>query len=375
MRTRENNIKYFLYARKSSESEDRQVQSIKDQVNRLKELAKDLNLEVVKEFTESKSAKQPNNRPIFDEMLKKIERGEADGILCWQINRLSRNPVDSGKINWMLQQGIIKSIQTVDKEYLPDDNVLMFSVESGMANQFILDLKKNTIRGLKGKIERGWLQGKAPQGYINDVINKTIIKDDERFDVLRRMWDEMLTGNYTVPKLLDKLNDEWGYLTRKTKRSGGRPMSRSEIYRILNDPFYYGYFKYKDKIHKGNQEPMITLGEFERVQEILGATKKPKQKTRTFSFTGIIRCGTCGCSITAEEKSKVIKSSGKRATYIYYRCTKRKTDVKCHEPAVNLETMEKQIIKEIDKYTIPEDFKDWALGVLSGYNDKEIEMR
>ena len=375
MRTRENNIKYFLYARKSSESEDRQVQSIKDQVNRLKDLAKDLDLGVVKEFTESKSAKQPNNRPIFDEMLKKIERGEADGILCWQINRLSRNPVDSGKINWMLQQGIIKSIQTVDKEYLPDDNVLMFSVESGMANQFILDLKKNTIRGLKGKIERGWLPGKAPQGYINDVINKTIIKDDERFDVLRRMWDEMLTGNYTVPKLLDKLNDEWGYLTRKTKRGGGRPMSRSEIYRILNDPFYYGYFKYKDKIHKGNHEPMITLGEFERVQEILGATKKPKQKTRTFSFTGIIRCGTCGCSITAEEKSKIIKSSGKRATYVYYRCTRRKTDIKCQEPAVNLETMEKQIIREIEKYTIPEEFKDWALGVLSGYNDKEIEMR
>ncbi len=131
------------------------MQLIKDQVNRLKELAKDLNLDVVKEFTESKSAKQPNNRPVFDDMLKRIEKGEADGILCWQINRLSRNLVDSGKINWMLQQGIIKSIQTVDKEYLPDDNVLMFSVESGMTNQFILDLKKNTIRGLKGKIERG----------------------------------------------------------------------------------------------------------------------------------------------------------------------------------------------------------------------------
>ncbi len=152
-------------------------------------------------------------------------------------------------------------------------------------------------------------------------------------------------------------------------------MSRSEIYCILNDLFYYGYFKYKDKIHKGNHEPMITLGEFERVQEILGATKKPKQKIRSFSFTGIIRCGTCGCSITAEEKSKIIKSSGRRVTYVYYRCTKRKTDIKCHESAVNLETMEKQIIKEIEKYTIPEEFKDWALGVLSGYNDKEIEMR
>ncbi|HOX10360.1 MAG TPA: recombinase family protein, partial [Candidatus Moranbacteria bacterium] len=91
-------IKYFLYARKSSENEDRQVQSIDDQVNRLKQLARDLNLDIKKIYTEAKSAKKPNNRPIFDEMMERIENGEANGILCWQINRLSRNPIDSGKI-------------------------------------------------------------------------------------------------------------------------------------------------------------------------------------------------------------------------------------------------------------------------------------
>ena len=78
-------IKYFLYARKSSESEDRQVQSIDDQVNRLKKIANDLNLDIKKTYTEAKSAKKPNNRPIFDEMIQRIEDGEADGILCWQL--------------------------------------------------------------------------------------------------------------------------------------------------------------------------------------------------------------------------------------------------------------------------------------------------
>ena len=111
-------IKYFLYARKSSESEDRQVQSIDDQINRLKQLATGLNLDIKKIYTEAKSAKKPNNRPIFEEMMQRIENGDADGILCWQINRLSRNPIDSGKISWLLQQGIIKSIQTIDRQYL-----------------------------------------------------------------------------------------------------------------------------------------------------------------------------------------------------------------------------------------------------------------
>jgi len=97
-------IKYFLYARKSSESEDRQVQSIQDQIDRLKALAIQMKLEIVEVYEEARSAKQPNNRPLFLEMLERIERGEAQGIVCWQINRLSRNPVDSGTLQWMLQK-------------------------------------------------------------------------------------------------------------------------------------------------------------------------------------------------------------------------------------------------------------------------------
>ncbi|MFA6096853.1 MAG: recombinase family protein [Candidatus Paceibacterota bacterium] len=368
-------IKYFLYARKSSESDDRQVQSIDDQINKLKELAKDSDLEIIKVLTESKSAKQPNNRPIFENMLAQIEKGKAQGILCWQINRLSRNPVDSGKINWMLQQGTIKSIQTIDKQYLPEDNVLMFSMESGMSNQFILDLRKNTKRGLEGKVQRGEFPAKAPQGYTNDVINKTIIKDPERFELIKKMWSLMLTGSCPPSKILDIANNEWGYRTKKTKRAGARPMSQSELYRIFNDPFYYGYFKYKGKISKGIHEPMITIEEFERVQELFGRKDRPQQKTHEFSFTGIIRCGHCGCLITAEEKRKFIKCTQKYANYTYYRCTRRKRELNCQEPAITMKNLEEQIIKEIDKYTIPLGFKDWALEVLKVDNGKEIERR
>jgi site-specific DNA recombinase len=375
MLNEDSKIKYFLYARKSSESEDRQVQSIDDQVNRLERLAKDLDLRIVKKFTEAKSAKQPNNRPVFEDMLNRIEKGEADGMLCWQINRLSRNPVDSGKIAWLLQGEIIRSIQTIDKQYLPQDNVLMFSVESGMANQFIIDLRKNTKRGLAGKIERGWLPGRAPQGYLNDVLNKTIIKDLDRYDLIKKMWELMLTGSYLPPKILDMANNEWSFLTRKTKRAGGQPMSMSEIYRIFNDPFYYGYFKYNDKIYKGNHEPMITIEDYERVQELLGRKNKPRHITHEFSFTGIMRCGHCGCLVTAEEKKKFIKSTKQYATYVYYRCTRKKKELNCKEPAAKLESLEKQIVEEIGKYTIPEEFKNWALNVLKKDNEKEVEDR
>src|SRR5690606_20021942 len=122
-------IKYFIYARKSSEDEDRQVQSIPEKIRYFKRIADDLVLNIKKIYSEEKSEKKPNNRPLFDEMLEKIENGEADGVLCWAVHRLSRNPVDSGRLSWLLQNSIIKSIRTVDRQYLPDDNVIIFSVD------------------------------------------------------------------------------------------------------------------------------------------------------------------------------------------------------------------------------------------------------
>src|SRR3989338_6183836 len=165
-------IKYILYARKSTENEDRQVQSIDDQVERLKKLAADLNLDIKKVYTEAKSAKKPDNRPVFDEMMGRIKNGEADGILCWSLNRLTRNPIDSGNLSWLLQKSTIKSIQTIERQYLPSDNVLLFNVETGQANQYILDLSRDTKRGLLKRLNTGWQNGIAALGYLNDKENQ-----------------------------------------------------------------------------------------------------------------------------------------------------------------------------------------------------------
>lgn len=369
-------IKYFLYARKSSESEDRQVQSIDDQMTRLKRIAEDLNLHIVKIYTEAKSAKKPNNRPIFEEMIQRIEKGDASGILCWQINRLSRNPIDSGKLSWLLQQGTLKSIQTIDRQYLPEDNVLLFSVESGVANQYILDLSKNTKRGLQSKLEKGWQNGIAPLGYLNDKENKIITKDPKRFNVVRKMWDLMLTGNYTPPKILEKANEEWGFRTRRFKRIGGNPLSRSGVYKIFTNQFYAGIIEVNGQQYEGQHERMVTFEEFDRVQMIMGKKGKPRPKTRAFAFTGSIRCGFCGCLYTAETKRKIIKSTGAIREYTYYHCTRKTLKVKCDQRKhFSAQELDLAIEKEIEKYTILPEFLEWALEGLNKKNDNEIEDR
>ena len=152
---------YFLYARKSTDVEDKQVRSIDDQLTVLRTLAKEQGLTISQEFVERQSAKKPG-RPVFNEMMERIQKGEAQGIVCWKLDRLARNPVDSGLISWLLQQGVIQHIQTHDRSFYPTDNVLMTSVEFGMATQYILDLKTNTKRGLYAKAKRGDYPGNAP---------------------------------------------------------------------------------------------------------------------------------------------------------------------------------------------------------------------
>ncbi|PJA46162.1 hypothetical protein CO174_00785 [Candidatus Uhrbacteria bacterium CG_4_9_14_3_um_filter_50_9] len=372
-------INYFMYCRKSSEDSARQVQSIENQKEIMSKLAHDMGLNVVDIFTESRSAKEPGNRPRFEKMLERIRDGDANGILCWKIDRLSRNPVDSGTLQWMLQKQIIKSIQTIDREYQPEDNALILAVESGVANQYILDLRKSSMRGTQRKLQQGWRPGVAPLGYLNEKDDQglgIVVPDPERYDLVRRLWDFMLTGSYTIPQLFYISSDEWGLRTRKMRRQGGKAVSLSGLHRIFTNDFYTGSFTYSGELYEGKHKPMISLNEFDRVQQILGRKGKPRAQSHNFAFTGFIRCGECGCSITAEKKTKYIKSTGKTKSYVYYRCTKKRRELHCSQSTcVREEELETQMSTELKKITILPEFRDWALEVLGTEHKKEVETR
>ncbi len=371
--TIENKQKYFIYARKSSEPDDRQVLSIESQIDELKSIAKKENLKILNIFTESKSAKEPG-RPVFNELINRIYNGEAKGILCWKLDRLARNPVDGGQISWLLQQGVIESIKTFGREYKPSDNVLIMSVELGMANQFIRDLRDNTKRGLKTKVDKGWMPQLAPIGYINNVIDKTIEKDPERFEIVKRMWKLMLTGTYSAVKVLKIATDEWKLKTKQRKRIGGTPLSRSAIYTVFTNPFYYGYFRRQGELCKGLHPAMITEEEFWEVQKILGKKGVKRPKSHDFTFTGMIRCGECGAMITAEHKHKVQKN-GTKHEYIYYHCTKRKKDTNCTQPSIRDTDMEGLIADDLLRLKISEKMLRLALEYIREENKEEIQQR
>jgi len=187
--------KFILYARKSSESEDQQVASIDSQIKELEAVAQREGLQVAAVLSEAKSAKAPG-RPVFAELLARIHRGEAAGILCWKLDRLARNPVDGGNVSWMLQSGVIQAIRTHERSYTPADNVLMMSVEFGMANQFVRDLAANVRRGMQAKVEKGWYPGVAKPGYLNTPHQpkgeRTTPLDPVRFPLVQKAFRIML---------------------------------------------------------------------------------------------------------------------------------------------------------------------------------------
>ncbi len=363
-------IKYILYARKSSESEEKQVASIPSQIEELKKLAKENNLHVVESLSEEMSAKDPG-RPIFNQMIASIQKGNANGILCWKLDRLARNQIDGGFINHLVQKNVIQHIQTFQRGYFPTDNILMMSLEFGMANQFVLDLSVNTKRGMRNKVNTGDYPHKPPLGYLNNKHKlpdlKPIYKDPERFPIMKSLWEYLLKTQCSLESLYNKA------LKMGLTISNGTAPSKSNFCSLFRNPFYYGDFLWKNELYAGKHDPMISKAEFERSQEIFAGRASTKMQSHSFAYTGLVRCGECGASITAEEKTKHQKN-GNIHHYTYYRCTKRiKKD--CSQKPVRLENFEKQIMALLERINIPPSFHEWAIEQLKTELENENTNR
>ncbi len=304
--------RYFIYCRKSSEDEDRQMLSIDAQLSELNAIARQGGLAVVETFTESKSAKGPG-RPVFNEMLARIERGEANAILAWKLDRIARNFDDGGKVIGMLQRGQIQEIRTFEKTYLPTDNVLMIAVELGMANQYVRDLSVNIQRGIRERVRRGIFYGKAPLGYFNEPRLRTIEPHPEHFPKLKRILERFAGGAHSLTSIMNEM-------TKAGLVGGqrGRQLRLSSVGHLLENPFYYGAFYHKGVLHEGSHVPMVSKRTWDDIQRARVAVSKPRKRRgdKGLLFLNFATCGSCGHCITGERHTK---RSGLR--FHYYRCT------------------------------------------------------
>ncbi|MEK7712232.1 MAG: recombinase family protein, partial [Pseudomonadota bacterium] len=302
-------MNFFLYARKSTDDEERQILSIEAQLAELRDFARKESLAIVDEFIESKTAKVPG-RVVFNEMMARIERGEAAGILAWHPDRLARNSVDGGRIIYLLDTGKLAALKfpTFWFESTPQGK-FMLNIAFGQSKYYVDNLSENVRRGIRQKLRRGEFPGKPPIGYRNEPRLRTIVVDPETAPLMRRMFETYAAGRYTL-KEVRKQVAAFGL----GRARSGKPLALGSIKRLLMHPFYVGQFYLKGELYEGSHEPLISRELFQRVQEVMARRGKAHTKRRhTFPFLGLVHCGECGGAITAERQKG----------HHYYRCTKK----------------------------------------------------
>ena len=344
--------RYFIYARKSTDEADRQVRSIDAQLNELRDLASKEGLAIVDELVESQTAKDPG-RPVFNAMLDRVERGEAEGILSWHPDRLARNSIDGGRIIYLLDTGKLQALRFSIFWFEPTpQGKFMLNIAFGQSKYYVDNLSENVKRGFRDKVRRGIWPNYAPFGYLNNPKDGTIYPDPDKAPFIRKIFQLYSTGRSSLQQLADTMFD----LGLQTKKRG-RKLSPANLQYFLTNPIYYGLVRWAGEDYEGVHEPIVTKELFDQAQRVMAHRRNGKKKRpqKYFMFRGLFWCGECGAMFTTEQQKG----------HNYYRCTRKKGA--CYQPYVREEVLKEQVLAEVKKFLLP---LDWADKML-----EEIQIR
>lgn len=363
-------VRYCLYARKSTEQEDKQALSIESQVREMQSLAERDGLEIVEIKREAHSSKEVGQRPVYNELIAEIKQGKFNGILTWAPDRLSRNAGDLGAVVDLMDQGLLQEIRTYGQKFTNNPNEKFLLMILGSQAKLENDNKMvNVKRGLRARCEMGLWPSVPPTGYLpNPDRNKKceVIVDELRAPVIKQMYERVAYDGWSGRKLFKWLTHDIRFKTRN-----GKPLTLSNIYIILKSDFHYGNFEYpkgSGQWYKGKHEPIITKELFDLVQEKITSDHMVHAQDKEFAFTRMITCGLCGSGVTADEKFKKLKD-GTLARYVYYGCTKFK-DKFCKCGYLREEELTEQLAEILDTVSLDEiGMKDRIKAEIQAHNE------
>jgi len=351
-------VKYILYARKSTESDERQALSIESQVKEMLAIAERDNLEIIDIRRESHSAKDSGQRPVFNEIIKDIRNSRFNGILTWAPDRLSRNAGDLGSLVDLLDQKLLVEIRTHGQRFINSPNekflLMILCSQAKLEND---NKSENVKRGLRTRVEMGLWPATAPTGYLNEkrIDRKGYVKiDPQRAPIIKKMFEKMAYEKWSGRKIYHWLKFDMNF----TSATSNKPLTLSNIFRLLQTPFYHGRFEYpKDSgnWYQGRHQPIISKELFDNTQEQLKRDRITRGESKEFAFTKLMTCGLCGSGISAEEKYKKLKTNGLTVRYVYYGCT-RSRNLHCKNGYIREEELIRQLIELIDKLEINHGF-------------------
>jgi site-specific DNA recombinase len=302
-----------IYTRVSTEDQKENGFSLQDQERRLRQHCEQYGKNILEHFQDDHSAKD-FRRPAFQQMLDLIKSRKLrpKQLICVRMDRFSRKAHET-----------LNMIQTLKKEgvelYLIEgninldipENLLAFLFQIGLPEAENLRRGENTKAGMRQALRHGKWPWKAPKGYTNDIVTKTVVQNnDAKF--IRKAFREVAKGLSSIDAVRKDLNKE------------GFKCSKQQFINLLRNKFYIGWLWLKawkiepEEFVKGLHEPIVDEDIFEQVQEILRGksrkSSKPSKYNSLFPLRGHLICKDCGANLTASS------STGRSKRYHYYHC-------------------------------------------------------
>ncbi|MEP0278545.1 MAG: recombinase family protein, partial [Nitratireductor sp.] len=303
----------FGYVRVSTQKQGEGV-SLEAQKDAILRFAAGNEIEITAWFEEKQTAAK-SGRPVFATMLKALRRRKADGVVMHKIDRSARNFADWAKIGELADAGIDVHFATESLDFRSRGGRLSADIQAVIAADYIRNLRDETIKGINGRLKQGLYPFWAPIGYCNNGGGKPKTPDPNKAQHVRRLFELYASGQHSINSLRKEIEQHG------LRNSRGKPVSKTGIETILNNPFYCGLIRIKrtGAVYEGVHEPLISPALFDRVQEIK-ANKSGKKVTRhNHTYRGLFRCANCARAMIAERQKG----------HVYYRCHEPSCPTKC----------------------------------------------
>jgi DNA invertase Pin-like site-specific DNA recombinase len=324
--------RYYAYTRVSTVRQGEHGVSLQEQKDAIERYAARRDLQIDSWFTEKETAAKIG-RPVFNQMLRSLRRGQADGVIIHKIDRFARNLKDWAEIGQLHDAGIDVHFANESVDFSSPGGVLSADVQAVVAAHYIRNLREEVKKGYYGRLKQGLCPKPAPLGYLNNGEGKPKTIDPVYGPIVKRAFELYASGHYSQYELTEELY-RMGLRTRATPtRAGGKKVTVNVVARILSNPFYVGELRVRKsgQVFAGVHPPLISKDLFEQVKAVLSGKCILRTKTRQFTFSRIVKCSECSRSLIGETHKGLV----------YYRCHQR------HELAVTLkqEQIEQQFLE------------------------------
>lgn len=325
------NIDYVIYARKSTVDEGRQERSIPDQIDDcMKSCIKPEKLRISKIIEEKYSAKEPDTRPKFRDMMNDIKSGKYEGLIAWHPDRLARNMKEAGEIIDLLDKGILKSLKfaTSTFENSPTGKMLL-GISFVLSKQYSEHLSESVSRGNRAITEKGQFIGQMKHGYLI-TKNRELQPDDQNFTIIKRAFEKRIEGE-SQNDIMKWLNST-GYMVRRWQNKPETyEWDKDAVSKLLRDPVYAGVLRYgKNYVILSDIydfTPAVEVKDFLKINKtssfaspkLVSSMVVKNRKKRANYLNGIVHCGYCHKPFSSGITTKKLKDGLKEERY-YYRC-------------------------------------------------------